>query len=107
MILKATWVPVGRGAAGAVCDALPVCDPGAMAVGKPCAGAAVPGREGETGPTGPVASTRYEQMREGVQQCEARIAIATALTDEKLKAKVGPADGQVTKLMVLRFSWKN
>ena len=42
------------------------------------------------GPTGPVASTRYEQMREGVQQCEARIAIEAALTDEKLKAKVGP-----------------
>jgi Glycoside hydrolase 123, catalytic domain/Glycoside hydrolase 123 N-terminal domain len=41
------------------------------------------------GPTGPVASTRYEQMREGIQQCEARIAIEAALTDETLKAKVG------------------
>lgn len=42
------------------------------------------------GPTGPVASSRYEQMREGIQQCEARIAIERALTDETLKAKVGP-----------------
>ena len=42
------------------------------------------------GPTGPVASVRYEQMREGIQQCEARIAIEGALTDETLKAKVGP-----------------
>ena len=42
------------------------------------------------GPTGPVASARYEQMREGVQQCEARIAIEQVLTDEKLKAKVAP-----------------
>ena len=42
------------------------------------------------GPTGPVASTRYEQMREGVQECEARIAIGRALSDEALKAKVGP-----------------
>jgi len=42
------------------------------------------------GPAGPVASTRYEQMREGMQQCEARIVIEAALTDEALKAKVGP-----------------
>jgi hypothetical protein len=42
------------------------------------------------GPTGPVASTRYEQMREGVQECEARIAIEAALTDERLKATLGP-----------------
>jgi len=42
------------------------------------------------GPAGPVASTRYEYFREGVQQCEARIAIERALTDEKLKAKLGP-----------------
>jgi hypothetical protein len=41
------------------------------------------------GPTGPVASIRYEAMREGVQQCEARIAIEAALTDAALKAKVG------------------
>ena len=42
------------------------------------------------GPTGPVASSRYEQMREGVQECEARIAIEQVLTDETLKAKVPP-----------------
>jgi len=43
------------------------------------------------GPTGPVASIRYELMREGVQECEARIAIERVLTNEALKAKV-PAD---------------
>ena len=43
------------------------------------------------GPDGPVASARYEQMREGVQQCEARIAIERVLTDEALRAKL-PAD---------------
>ena len=42
------------------------------------------------GPDGPVASVRYEQMREGVQQCEARIAIEAALTDDALKTKLGP-----------------
>jgi len=42
------------------------------------------------GPNGPVATTRYEVFREGVQQCEARIAIERVLTDEKLKAKLGP-----------------
>jgi hypothetical protein len=41
------------------------------------------------GPDGPVASTRFEQVREGVQQCEARIAIERALTDEALKTKIG------------------
>jgi hypothetical protein len=40
------------------------------------------------GPTGPVASSRYEQMREGVQECEARIAIERILTDDKLKARI-------------------
>jgi hypothetical protein len=43
------------------------------------------------GPTGPVASSRYEAMREGVQECEARIAIEQVLTDATLKAKL-PAD---------------
>jgi len=41
------------------------------------------------GPDGPVASTRLEYLREGIQQCEARIAIERVLTDEALKAKLG------------------
>ena len=40
------------------------------------------------GPAGPVASTRYECMREGIQECEARIAIESVLTDEAQKAKL-------------------
>ena len=43
------------------------------------------------GPVGPVASTRYELMREGIQQCEARIAIESVLTDEAKRARL-PAD---------------
>jgi hypothetical protein len=43
------------------------------------------------GPAGPVASTRYELMREGIQECEARIAIESVLTDEAKKAKL-PVD---------------
>ena len=43
------------------------------------------------GPDGPVATTRFEALREGVQECEARIAIERALTDERLKARLGPA----------------
>ena len=42
------------------------------------------------GPDGPVASQRYEVLREGVQECEARIAIERVLTDETLKARLGP-----------------
>jgi hypothetical protein len=43
------------------------------------------------GPAGPVASARYELMREGIQECEARIAIDSVLTDAAQKAKL-PAD---------------
>ena len=41
------------------------------------------------GPTGPVSTHHYEAMREGVQECQARILIEQALTDEELKAKLG------------------
>ena len=41
------------------------------------------------GPDGAVATLRYEVFREGVQECEARIAIEAALTDPALKAKLG------------------
>ncbi|MBN2581858.1 MAG: hypothetical protein JXL80_02240, partial [Planctomycetes bacterium] len=43
------------------------------------------------GPKGPVASTRLEYLREGIQQSEARVAIERVLTDEALKAKLGDA----------------
>jgi hypothetical protein len=42
------------------------------------------------GPTGPVATTRLLALAEGVQDCEARIVIEQALTDEALKARLGP-----------------
>ncbi len=41
------------------------------------------------GPDGPIATVRYEMLREGVQECEARIFIERALTDEKLRTKIG------------------
>jgi len=43
------------------------------------------------GPDGPLATTRLVAFTEGVQQCEARIAIERALVDERLKARLGPA----------------
>ena len=42
------------------------------------------------GPTGPVATSRYEMLREGMQNCEARIVMEKALTDDAQKAKLGP-----------------
>ena len=39
-----------------------------------------------SGPDGAIATTRFEMMREGVQECEARIAIEKAIDDNKLKA---------------------
>jgi hypothetical protein len=44
----------------------------------------MPGREGA------IPSARYEMLREGVQECEARIFIEKALTDQSRRAKLGP-----------------
>jgi hypothetical protein len=41
------------------------------------------------GPESPVGTARYEHFREGVQECEARIAIEQALTDPALKSRLG------------------
>ena len=41
------------------------------------------------GPDGPVGTARLEIFREGLQECEARIAMETALTDPALKSKLG------------------
>ena len=42
----------------------------------------------DPGPEGPVATSRYEMLREGMQQCEARIAIESVLTDPALRSRV-------------------
>ncbi|MFB3891898.1 MAG: glycoside hydrolase domain-containing protein [Phycisphaerae bacterium] len=41
------------------------------------------------GPDGAIATVRFEMMREGIQECEARISIEQALTDPKLRAMLG------------------
>jgi glycosyl hydrolase family 123 len=41
------------------------------------------------GADGPIATTRYEILREGVQECEARIYIEQALLDAKMKDALG------------------
>ena len=41
------------------------------------------------GPDGPVGTNSFEAVREGVQECEARIFIEKALINETLKAKLG------------------
>jgi len=40
-------------------------------------------------PEGPAATDRFEAFREGVQECEARIAVERALLDPALKARLG------------------
>ena len=42
-------------------------------------------------PTGPVATTRLEVFREGVMDCEARILLEQAITEEAVKSKL-PGD---------------
>ncbi len=41
------------------------------------------------GPEGAEPTVRYEMMREGLQECEARLAIEKALLDEAARAKLG------------------
>ena len=41
------------------------------------------------GPAGPVATMRYEALREGVQECEALICVEDAVTDSAKRAKLG------------------
>ena len=41
------------------------------------------------GPDGAIATVRYEMLREGIQECEARIFIERVLTDRALRAKLG------------------
>ena len=41
------------------------------------------------GPDGPVATTRFEVFREGIQECEARIFIETALIDPVRREAIG------------------
>ena len=41
-------------------------------------------------PTNVAVTNRYEHMREGVQESEARIVVERAATDETMKAKLGP-----------------
>jgi hypothetical protein len=41
------------------------------------------------GPDGPASTYRFEAFREGLQECEARIRIEEALTDEKLRVQLG------------------
>ena len=41
------------------------------------------------GPNGAVATAQFEWLREGIQECEARIAIERALTDETLRRRLG------------------
>jgi hypothetical protein len=62
------------------------------------------------GPNGPVALTRYELLREGIQECEARIAIEAVLTDEALKAKLGAELAQKSQDVLderLRTVWRS
>ncbi len=55
------------------------------------------------GPTGPASTHHFEAMREGIQECQARIAIEAALTDEASRQKL-PAElvGRCEELLVER-----
>ena len=43
------------------------------------------------GPDGPVTTARFEMFREGLQECEARMALEKALADEASRGRLGEA----------------
>ena len=60
------------------------------------------------GPDGPVATARYENFREGIQECEARIFIEHALTDGALGKALGAGLVQQCEKMLderIRCMW--
>jgi glycosyl hydrolase family 123 len=57
------------------------------------------------GPDGAVPSIHFEVMREGVQNCEARITIEQALLDEKLRAKLGAGLAKRARRVVDDRTW--
>ncbi len=57
----------------------------------------------EPGPDGPVGTVRYEMLREGLQECEARIAIEKALVAGRLKGK---AAERARKLLAVRLKYR-
>ena len=52
------------------------------------------------GPEGAVATAHFEQYREGVQACEARIYLEQALTDKAARAKLGDELAQRCQVML-------
>ncbi len=52
------------------------------------------------GPEGAVPTLRFESLREGVQACEARIFIESALTDETLRARLGEQLAQRAQVLI-------
>jgi hypothetical protein len=58
------------------------------------------------GQNGAMATTRFEMLREGVQECEARIFIEKALTDKALRAKLGDdLAGRCQEILDERTRW--
>ena len=53
-------------------------------------------------PDGAVATVHYEALREGLQECEARVAVEQALTGADTKAKVADLAKEYDALMVER-----
>jgi hypothetical protein len=62
------------------------------------------------GPSGPVASDRYEAFREGLQECEARIAIERVLSDPTLRSRLDEPLARRARAMLderLDCMWKS
>jgi len=58
------------------------------------------------GPDGPVATQRFVAMLEGVQECEARIFVERALTDPKLKARLGADLASRCEALLTERAWR-
>ncbi|HUT60155.1 MAG TPA: glycoside hydrolase domain-containing protein [Phycisphaerae bacterium] len=62
------------------------------------------------GPDGPIVTNRFEAVREGLQECEARIYLEKALTDKALRARLSDElAGRIKQVLDERllYMWKH
>jgi hypothetical protein len=94
--LGADFWPVlkdARGRASPICGRYPECAWGQLKISTATAAILAPGKDGA------VASERFEMVREGLQETEARVFLEKALDDAAKRAKLGKDADRIQKLL--------
>jgi len=82
-----------RGTGKPICGRYPESHWGQLKISTATSAILAPGREGA------IATARYEMLREGLQETEARIFIEKALLDTAKRAQLGESAGRIQKML--------